>query len=120
IRNMPVTILDVSAIKQKTDGSGSETRENDPAIREIVVAAAEKASVKRDEPPTIDVIVRKHDVSPDEAIATEARSGYALLIVGVDDAAAKRGGFHETLSSLVRNFEGSIAIAVARNADEED
>src|SRR3954451_11016636 len=120
MRNMPVTILDVSAIKQKTDGNGSETRESDPAIREIVVAAAEKASAKRDEPPTIDVIVRKHDVSPDEAIATEARRGYDLLIVGVDDAAAKRGGFHETLSSLVRNFEGSIAIAVARNADEED
>jgi Kef-type K+ transport system membrane component KefB/nucleotide-binding universal stress UspA family protein len=120
MRNMPVTILDVSAIKQKTDGNGSETRESDPAIREIVVAAAEKASAKRDEPPTIDVIVRKHDVSPGEAIATEARRGYDLLVVGVDDAAAKRGGFHDTLSALVRNFEGSLAIAVARDAHQKD
>src|SRR5436853_1514722 len=120
IRNMPVTILDVSAIKQKTDGSGSETRENDPAIREIVVAAAEKASAKRDEPPTIDVIVRKHDVAPDEAIATEARRGYDLLVVGIDDVTARGGGFHNRLSSLVRNFEGSIAIAVARGGHTED
>src|SRR3954471_5978267 len=119
-RGMPVTILDVSAIKQKTDGNGSETRESDPAIREIVVAAAEKASAKRDEPPTIDVIVRKHDVAPGEAIATEARRGYDLLVVGVDDAIAKGGAFHDGLSARVRNFEGSIAIAMARGAQEAD
>ncbi|MBW8903183.1 MAG: universal stress protein, partial [Bradyrhizobium sp.] len=57
---------------------------------------------------------------PGEAIATEARRGYDLLVVGVDDAAAKRGGFHDTLSALVRNFEGSLAIAVARDAHQKD
>ena len=120
IRNMPVTILDVSAGKNKANGDGNDAKESESGIRGIVVAAAEKASAKRDEPPTIDVIVRKHDVSPDEAVVTEARRGYDLLVVGIDEAVTKRGGFHEVLSSLVRNFEGSIAIAVAREAQEEN
>jgi Kef-type K+ transport system membrane component KefB/nucleotide-binding universal stress UspA family protein len=120
MRNMPVTILDVSAVKKKTDGNGNETKENESAIRELVVAAAKEASAKREESPTIDVIVRKHDVAPDEAIVTEARRGYDLLVVGIDDAVAKRGGFHDTLSTLVRNFEGSIAIAIARGAHQEN
>ena len=88
MRNMPVTILDVRAVKT-TNGNGDETRQNESGAREIVVAAAKQAGAKRDEPPTIDVIVRKHDVAPDEAIATEARRGYDLLVVGIDDAVAK-------------------------------
>jgi nucleotide-binding universal stress UspA family protein len=120
MRDMPVTILDVSAPKKNTNDIGNEAKENESVVREIVVAAAMQASTKRDEPPTIDVIVRKHDVSPDEAVATEARRGYDLLVVGIDDAVAKRGGFHEALSDLVRHFEGSIAVAVARGAHQED
>ena len=121
LRNMPVTILDVSEVKQKANGNGEGDRIEDiaPAIRELVVAAAEQGSVKRHEPPTIDVTVRKHDGAPDEAIATEARRGYDLLVVGIDNV-AKGGGFHEKLSMLVRHFEGSLAIAVARGAHAED
>ena len=56
LRNMPVTILDVSEVKPKADGNGEGDRIEDiaPAIRELVVAAAEHGSVKRHEPPTID------------------------------------------------------------------
>ncbi len=120
-RNMPVTILDVSVIKTKANGNGESGEIEDiaPALRELVVAAAEHGSVKRHEPPTIDVTVRKHDGAPDEAIATEARRGYDLLVVGIDDV-AKGGGFHDRLSMLVRNFEGSLAIAVARGAHAND
>jgi len=120
LRNMPVTILDVSAAKENADGSGDaeQSKDKQVAIRDIVVAAAEQAGAKRDEPPTIDVIMRKHDVAPDEAIATEASRGYDLLIVGIEDVAA-RTGFHDRISTLVRNFEGSIAIAVARGAHKE-
>jgi Kef-type K+ transport system membrane component KefB/nucleotide-binding universal stress UspA family protein len=125
LRNMPLTILEVSAIKEKANGkagssNADQIKDNAVEIRELVVAAAEHASAKREEPPTIDVIVRKHEVPPDEAIATEARRGYDLLVVGVDDVMTKGGGFHERLSMLVRNFEGSIAIVLARGAQEAD
>ena len=66
------------------------------------------------------MIVRKHDVEPAEAIATEARRGYDLLVVGVEEVIAKGGGFHDRLSALVSKFEGSIAIIEARGAHEKD
>ena len=111
----------MSEVKPKANGNGKGDRVEDiaPAIRELVVAAAEQGSVKRHEPPTIDVTVRKHDGAPDEAIAAEARRGYDLLVVGIDNV-AKGGGFHEKLSMLVRHFEGSLAIAVARGAHAKD
>jgi Kef-type K+ transport system membrane component KefB/nucleotide-binding universal stress UspA family protein len=119
LRGMPVTILEMNG-KKKTSAQGDADKGSESAVRQFVVAAAEDASTAREERPTIDVIVRKHDVSPEEAIATEARRGYDLLVVGIDNTVTKGGAFHDRLSSLVRNFEGSIAIAVARGAHAED
>ena len=125
LRDMPVTVLDLGSLKQKKNGNGSKSEgdqigDEAAALRDLVIAAAEHAGAEREDPPTIDVIVRKHDVPPEEAIATEARRGYDLLVVGIDDVAGKGGGFHERLSKLVRKFEGSIAIAIARGAHAED
>jgi nucleotide-binding universal stress UspA family protein len=121
---MLVTVLDVA------NGSGNgkkKAKDDDSAAKEplrdvakSVVTAAGEAGAKGKDIPKVDVIVRKHDVAPEEAIATEARRGYDLLVVGVDDTAAKGGGFHATLSNLVRNFTGSLAVVVARGAHETD
>jgi len=125
LRDMPVTVLDLGALKQKKNGDsaageGEQIEDEAAALRVLVVAAAEEAGAGREEPPTIDVIVRKHDVPPEEAIATEARRGYDLLVVGIEDAVPKGGGFHDRLSRLVQKFEGSLAIAIARGAHAED
>src|SRR5436305_2889136 len=78
LRGMPVTILDVSEIKRKSKSNGDDGEHKDdrPETLKSVIAAAKEASTNREDPPRIDVIVRKHDVSPDEAIATEAQRGY--------------------------------------------
>ena len=118
--------MNVSTLpSKKKNGNGSksdgdQTEDETAELRDLVIAAAEGAGAEREDPPTIDVIVRKHDVPPEEAIATEARRGYDLLVVGIDDVVAKGGGFHERLSKLVRKFEGSIAVAIARGAHAED
>jgi len=128
-RGMPVTVLDVangstSDKKKAKDGEKDGEREAEKeavrAVAKSVVVAAEEAGAKEKDIPKIDVIVRKHDVAPGEAIATEARRGYDLLMVGIDDIAAKGGGFHDKLSKLVSQFEGSIAIVAARGAHAED
>jgi len=126
LRDMPVTILDLRAIKnKKKNGDGGKDADDQiedetKTVRDLVVAAAKHANSNRDDPKTIDVIVRKHDVPPEDAIATEARRGYDLLVVGIEDVVAKGGGFHERIAKLVRNFEGSIAIPVARGAHMDD
>jgi nucleotide-binding universal stress UspA family protein len=135
-RGMPVTVLDVANGKETKDASAKkgargskdkEEKEDDSdernASRDIadaVVAAAKEGDGGKKDMPKVDVIVRKHDVAPAEAIATEARRGYDLLVVGIGDVVAKGGGFHDKLSELVSKFEGSIAIVLARGAHEED
>ena len=133
-RGMPVTVLDVAngketkdakpkkgskGSKDKEEGEGDEKDRSRDFAHDVVAAAKEGDSGKK-EVPKVDVIVRKHDVAPAEAIATEARRGYDLLVVGVDDTIAKGGGFHDNLSELVSKFEGSLAIALARGAHGED
>ena len=114
-RGTPVTVLDVAKNEKKA------AEDKPPAdFIEPVVSAAEQAGAKKSDILKIDVIVRKHDVAPAEAIATEAQRGYDLLVVGIDEVAAKGGGFHDAVSKLVSKFEGSLAIAIARSAHRDD
>ena len=114
-RGMPVTVLDVT-----NNGAKQPEPRPEADIVQPVVAAAEEAGVKKQAVPDIDVIVRKHDVSPSEAIATEAERGYDLLLVGIEEVTTKGGSFHPALSRLVSQFEGSVAIVDARGAHRED
>jgi nucleotide-binding universal stress UspA family protein len=114
-RKMPVTVLDVANNGTKTAEPRSEAE-----IVQPLVAAAQEASAKKQALPEVDVIVRKHDVAPAEAIATEAQRGYDLLMIGIDTVTAKGGGFHGELSKLVSQFEGSVAIVDARGAHREN
>jgi nucleotide-binding universal stress UspA family protein len=114
-RGMPVTVLDVAANEKKPPEPRPEAE-----IVQPVVAAAEEAGAKKQAVPEIDVIVRKHEVSPAEAIATEAERGYDLLLVGIEEVTTKGGSFHPALSRLVSQFEGSVAIVDARGAHRDD
>jgi Kef-type K+ transport system membrane component KefB/nucleotide-binding universal stress UspA family protein len=126
-RGMPVTILtlDAGAHKQASKGPAKRAEaeaeaERDREAAEIVRRAADRIGEKPSDKPKVDVIVRKHDVAPEEAIAQEARRGYDLLVIGIEHVAAPRGGFHEDLSRLVGKFEGSLAVVAARGAFERD
>jgi Kef-type K+ transport system membrane component KefB/nucleotide-binding universal stress UspA family protein len=108
-RAMPVTILSLDA-----------SPERDEEAIERVQRAAERASTKQPDAPRIDVIMRRHELAPEQALAEEARRGYDLLVVGIGRVAASRGGFHEDLSRLVGKFEGSLAVVAARERREQD
>ena len=51
---------------------------------------------------------------PDQAVASEARKGYDLLMVGLHPARAEGGGFHTKIVEVARSFEGTIGVVVAR------
>src|SRR5262249_9623144 len=106
---MPVTVLALDA-----------NAERDQKAAECVRRAANQAGAKRPDMSRIDVIIRKHELAPEQALAEEARRGYDLLVVGIARVAAPRGGFHEDLSSLVGKFEGSLAVVAAHDRFEQD
>src|SRR6185295_12296088 len=57
---------------------------------------------------------------PDQAVATEARKGYGLLMVGLEPECAQAGGFHGKIIEVARSFEGPIAVVAARGAARDD
>ena len=119
-RGMPVTILNVSEDAENGSRGEGDRPGGDRDIAGTVRHAAKEASDKEQDVLKVDVIVRQHGASPQEAIAREAQRGYDLLVVGIERTASSRTGFHEDLSKLVSQFEGSIAIVAARGAHEKD
>jgi Kef-type K+ transport system membrane component KefB/nucleotide-binding universal stress UspA family protein len=125
-RGIPVTVLSIeNGISKQLPPKDSVEDERKGSSKtadavEIVTAAAETAGSRDETAPRIDVIQRQHDVPSDAAIAEEARRGYDLLVVGVEPTVAARGSFHGSVSKLVRDFEGSIAIVVARGHHATD
>ncbi len=102
-------------------GKQTSGRPKEPGdrVEETVKAAAEDTTLAQssdDEPAPVDVTIRKHHAASGEAVAKEAKKGYDLLFVGVENTRVKNGGFHQDVSRIASAFEGPLAI-VAGNGD---
>jgi nucleotide-binding universal stress UspA family protein len=85
--------------------------------KETVKAAAEdtrKAQPKEDEPAPVDVTVRIFDVTATEAVAEEAKKGYDLMFVGLENPRTKTGAFHKEIDRIAAAFPGPLAIIAAQ------
>jgi Kef-type K+ transport system membrane component KefB/nucleotide-binding universal stress UspA family protein len=58
--------------------------------------------------------VRLDSPPADQAVASEARKGYDLLLAGLQPARAAGGGFHRNIVEVARSFDGPIGVVVAR------
>jgi hypothetical protein len=93
-RGIPITILQLlhgneMPRKKKAAPEG--------VIEETVKGAAEntnRSESREDEPASVDVTVREISETPNEdAVMSEAKKGYGLLFVGIDDIRVKDGTF---------------------------
>ena len=113
-----VTVLPLSD-GDRTGSKQEKTKEPRDRVEETVKAAAEDTTLAQssdDEPAPVDVTIRKHNAASGEAVAEEAKKGYDLLVVGVENTRVKNGGFHQDVSRIASAFEGPLAI-VAGNGD---
>jgi Kef-type K+ transport system membrane component KefB/nucleotide-binding universal stress UspA family protein len=112
-RGMPITVLRFTNGHEE-DGKGNKESEVDNVIQEVVKNAAE-GKIKGSEAGPVDVTVRETSAAPhEEAVTSEARKGYDLLIVGIDHMKAKDGAFDENINRIAGAFEGPIAIVMAQ------
>jgi Kef-type K+ transport system membrane component KefB/nucleotide-binding universal stress UspA family protein len=114
---MPTTLVDLRAADEAEGETGPEGR----AQVMQAAAAAAKAVGAEDGGATarIDVIRPKPDAATEEAIANQAAKGYDLLAIGVERVAGN-GTFDDRINRIAAQFEGPLAIAVARGAHLED
>src|SRR5215471_13701483 len=116
-RGIAITVVPLPG-QDKTAGKQDKKDPGD-RVEEAVKAAAEDTKLTRsseDEPARVDVTVRKHRASSGEIIAKEAKKGYDLLVVGIENTRNKSGGFHPDVSRIASAFEGPLAI-VSANGD---
>jgi Kef-type K+ transport system membrane component KefB/nucleotide-binding universal stress UspA family protein len=113
-RGIPTTLVSL--------GPGDPTIETAPPATKSAKLAV-KAAAKEGEPEsrrtdhaTVEVSKRSRATSPAVAVASEARKGYDLLIIGAERMVALQGGFHEDVERVAAAFQGPLAIVAARGA----
>ena len=62
----------------------------------------------------VDVTTVAQAAPTEEVVATEARKGYDLLVIGMEPTVGPEGGFHEDVAKIACGFEGPLAIISAR------
>lgn len=115
-RGMPVTVIrfDKQAGLPQLAPVARQGSGNDP---EKVVAQAARAGQKQAREPDaapaqVEVSRQRAQAAVPEAIASEARKGYDLLVLGL--ASGGNGGFDTHVSRAALNFPGPLAIVSAR------
>ncbi len=126
-RGMPITVLPLKpadkATKSDTESKQSASAEvKEVRSADVVKAAAEKTrNGNQDETPLSppDVTVREPEEPPEQALATEMKKGYDLLIAAIETMQAKNGGFNPDLAPLMTTFDGPVTVIAARGAHLE-
>jgi Kef-type K+ transport system membrane component KefB/nucleotide-binding universal stress UspA family protein len=122
-RSLPTTVLSVAERERSGPKEVTVTAPERPAAdltksSEIVIAVAGGMSHPQaaDTPlAPVDITVRTLEKLSQEAVASEAKKGYGLLIVGIANTRAKSGEFHPELTRVVSAFEGAVAIVAGHN-----
>jgi Kef-type K+ transport system membrane component KefB/nucleotide-binding universal stress UspA family protein len=107
---MPTTLLQFKDDKVvRSIGDGTEAQ-----LKEIKKSAKASASyVNETEDKAVDKVhltSRIETKEPKDAVAEEARKGYDLLLIGMNDTTTAKGAFTSRVTDLISGFEGSFAL----------
>jgi nucleotide-binding universal stress UspA family protein len=113
----PTTILDLSREKRKSSRKQAAKSKSEDSKQEIETAAEDSTTLEahpdEEKPGSVHVITRTNGSGSVADVASEARRGYDLLIVGIDKTRDRRGGFSEEISRVAEGFEGPLIIVDA-------
>jgi Kef-type K+ transport system membrane component KefB/nucleotide-binding universal stress UspA family protein len=119
-RRLPITVLPLSSggkSARRANGK-QEAGEDDvePAVETVKAAAetSERGQDDEDNAAPVDVTVRKSDAPSETAVAKEAKKGYDLLFVGVENVSAKDGAVHADVKRIGSAFDGPLAIVAGK------
>jgi nucleotide-binding universal stress UspA family protein len=65
---------------------------------------------------SVDVTTRSKKASAHEAVASEARKGYDLLVIGIGNTRTPEGGLTDEVTHLTEGFEGALAVVAANGS----
>jgi Kef-type K+ transport system membrane component KefB/nucleotide-binding universal stress UspA family protein len=121
-KGMPTTVLQLPSGKRPQKESVATEEETPEAALKAAANAnvARKPKAEEVKPEPVDIITKVSEKPVDEVIATEAKKGYDLLLVGLEKTVARKKEFHPDVNLIASEFEGPLAIVDARGAHLED
>lgn len=110
-RGTPITVLHVGS-----HAKHQEKKRGDDESHESEVKNAAKIVSDLDEEATrkVDVTTRVRQKKTSDAIADEARKGFDLLVVGLDETLGGKGNFDAKIDNVTKEFEGPLAVVVGK------
>jgi Kef-type K+ transport system membrane component KefB/nucleotide-binding universal stress UspA family protein len=106
LRRIPATALHF----ERAIAESAAAEQTTAVIRE----AAESGGAENGGPERLDLTLRVEEPQPgDEAIRTEDRKGYGLLLIG-REAPSGSAGFHNAVAQSAAGFSGPFAVVLAR------
>jgi nucleotide-binding universal stress UspA family protein len=97
----------------------AKARGGEESVEATVKAAAEQRAVAETEagsatPTKVDVTTRALKEESADAITKEARKGYGLLVLGIEDVMAADGSIAAEPARIAAGFDGPLAVVIAR------
>jgi Kef-type K+ transport system membrane component KefB/nucleotide-binding universal stress UspA family protein len=119
--SLPITVLHVGAAKAgDRERSSSWTAKIESVVKAAAEAATPGGSASEAAPSSADITTRLGNAPMERTIASEARKGYDLLVIGIEPTRAADGEFADGVARLAAEFDGPFAIAAARGPHRED
>jgi Kef-type K+ transport system membrane component KefB/nucleotide-binding universal stress UspA family protein len=114
-RGVPTTVLHIGPDAENQE----ETRSRDESAESAVKAGAKiTAAVEQESrsvaPMNVEVTTRAKETGSVAAVTAEARKGYGLLVVGVENMVGSDGSFDYEPAHVAAAFEGPLAVVVSR------
>jgi Kef-type K+ transport system membrane component KefB/nucleotide-binding universal stress UspA family protein len=121
-RGLPTTVLPTGLPKpdgkEKSKQSSKPDTAAETAATQALQAAAEdvkKTEPEEDQPAPVHVTVRKASGNPiEETITSEAKKGYDLLFIGLQNTKSRSGAFNPEIAGMAAAFEGPLAIVMGQ------
>src|SRR3954451_16221825 len=104
----PVTVLDVAA-----GLSTGAPADGPPATEATVKDAAQQGARTTDSQTEVEVTTRTPEASLSNAVKDEARKGFDLMLIGLDEGLTSHGGFSSAYREIAAGFSGPLALALA-------
>jgi Kef-type K+ transport system membrane component KefB/nucleotide-binding universal stress UspA family protein len=115
-RGLPVTVLQLGREKRRSGASEDDASDVARAAAQAETSSAADVATANDEsrPGTFEVTTRRSATEAKAAVVEEARRGYDLLLIGLDEPVGATGAFHARVARAAAGFQGPIAVLVAR------
>ena len=111
-RAIPTTVLHVGREAKDRVKSRAEQDSHESAVKNAARASADADN--EDSVRDIDVTTRASEKTAGDAVVEEARKGFDLLVVGMDEVIGADGDFVGAVEAVASGFEGPLAIVAAR------